>query len=174
MASAQRTIDHATIQQWAEARGGEPAHVKRTGSGNDPGILRLDFPGYSGGDSLEPLGWDQWFDAFEANRLALLIQEKTADGRQSNFNKLARRSPQDEHADATPHRSGTRRKGKTSRVDLNTATEEELDALWGVGPANAHEIIEFRNEAGGKLSVDGLGAIRGIDSATVAALRQQL
>jgi len=125
MASASRTTDHQTIIDWVEDRGGTPAHVKRTGAKQDPGILRIDFPGYSGHESLEPLDWDTWFDAFEANRLAFIYQEETATGEQSRFNKLVRRGPEDEMSGATPHRRGERRKGRTSRVDLNRASEEE-------------------------------------------------
>lgn len=100
MASASRTTDHPTIQQWAEARGGQPAHVKRSGGGQDPGILRIDFPGFSGGDTVEPIDWDTWFDAFELNQLAFLYQEQTAGGEPSRFNKLVRRQPEDEHEDS--------------------------------------------------------------------------
>jgi competence ComEA-like helix-hairpin-helix protein len=170
-----RTTDHQAIQQWVESRGGKPAHVVRTGAkAGDPGILRIDFPGYSGAGSLEPLDWDRWFDAFEQNQLALLHQDTTADGQPSRFNKLVRRQPGDEHAEAPPHRSGTRRKGRTSRVDLNTATEEELDALWGVGPATARKIVEYRQKAGRIGSPDELVDIAGLDGATVANLRQQV
>lgn len=35
--------------------------------------------------------WDEWFRAFEDNKLALLIQEETASGERSNFNKLVSR-----------------------------------------------------------------------------------
>jgi len=174
MASAQRTTDHATIQEWATARGGKPAHVKRTGDDRDPGVLRIDFPGYSGGGSLEPLDWDRWFDAFEANGLALLYQDKTASGEQSRFSKLVRRSPEDEAHDAPKHRSGERRKGRTRTIDINSASEEELDALWGVGPTTAKKIVEFRKREGRIGSADDLARIDGIDGATVANLRRQL
>jgi competence ComEA-like helix-hairpin-helix protein len=174
MASANRTTDHQAIMDWVEARGGKPAHVKRTGNeDSDPGILRIDFPGYSGGNSLEELDWDTWFDAFEQNQLAFLYQEKTADGQQSRFSKLVRRGPGDEMHDAAPHQRGTRRKGRTSRVDLNSATEEELDALWGVGPATARKIVEFRKQ-GNIASPDDLMKIDGIDGATVENLRAQM
>lgn len=54
-------------------------------------MIRLDFPGYSGEQSLEPIGWDQWFEKFDEQGLALLHQETTAKGATSNFNKLVSR-----------------------------------------------------------------------------------
>jgi hypothetical protein len=51
-------------------------------------LIRLDFPGYSGEDSLEPISWDEWFKVFDQNKLALVYEEKTARGQKSNFNKL--------------------------------------------------------------------------------------
>jgi hypothetical protein len=89
MANLTRTTkDHEEIRRWAEERGGKPSHVKRTGSGDDIGILRIDFPGYSGADTLEEISWDQWFDKFDERNLGLLYQEETAGGERSNFNKI--------------------------------------------------------------------------------------
>ena len=85
------TTDHDTIRKWAEERGGKPSAVSATSSGDDPGIIRIDFPGYSGEDSLEEVSWDDWFAAFEDNNLAFVYQEETADGERSNFNKLVSR-----------------------------------------------------------------------------------
>lgn len=174
MASAKRTTDHRTIVEWTEARGGEPAHVKGTGKGGDPGVLRIDFPGFSGEGSLEKLDWDTWLDAFEKNGLALLYQEETGRGEQSRFNKLVGRRPEDEMSDAASHQRGQRRQGRTTRIDLNTATEEELDALWGVGPANARKIVEYREQHGRLQSAGDLVNISGIDGATVEILKREL
>lgn len=91
MASAEPVTDHRRIREWAEARGGKPACVKGTGGKGDTGMIRLDFPGYSGEESLEPISWEEWFRAFDENNLALLIQEETAGGERSNFNKLVSR-----------------------------------------------------------------------------------
>lgn len=79
------------IQRWVEERGGRPAAVKRTASADDPGILRIDFPGYSGDQSLEEIEWDEFFDKFEEQGLALLVQDETAGGERSNFNKIISR-----------------------------------------------------------------------------------
>jgi hypothetical protein len=89
--SAHITTDHQTIQRWAETRGGWPATVTRTARGEAAGILRIDFPGFSGGGSLKPISWEDWFDKFEESDLAFLYQDKTAGGKQSRFFKLIER-----------------------------------------------------------------------------------
>lgn len=89
MASAAKTTDHDTIRHWAEERGGHPATVKGTGSHDDPGILRIDFPG-SSEDSLEPVEWDEFFEKFDSNHLAFLYQEEK-DGKTSRFCKFVHR-----------------------------------------------------------------------------------
>lgn len=99
MARANRTIDHDEIRTWVEQRGGHPARVKGTGGrkgAGDPGMLRIDFPGYSGEGTLEAIEWDRFFREFEDNRLAFLYQDETEDGKQSRFNKLVQREPADE------------------------------------------------------------------------------
>ena len=90
------TTDHDEIRHWAEARGAKPAAVRRTESDDDPGIIRLEFPDYSGGDSLEEISWDEWFRKFDGNGLALLYQEHIANGDDSNFNQIIRRETAEE------------------------------------------------------------------------------
>ena len=90
MSSATQTTDHKTIRRWTEERGGHPAAVKSTGSKDDPGILRIDFPGYSGEESLEEISWDEFFEKFEESKLAFLYQDEQ-DGATSRFCKLVSR-----------------------------------------------------------------------------------
>ena len=85
------TTDHDFIRRWAEERGAKPSAVIRTESDDDVGIIRLDFPGYSGGGSLEEISWGDWFENFEQSKLAFLHQDETAGGKKSNFNKLISR-----------------------------------------------------------------------------------
>ena len=62
MASKSRVLtDREEIRRWAEERNARPAAVAATESGDDPGIIRLDFPGYSGQGSLEEIEWNDWF-----------------------------------------------------------------------------------------------------------------
>ena len=91
MAAAKMLVDHDEIRAWAEQRGGKPSAVSSTASEDDPGIIRIDFPGYSGEGSLYEISWEDWFAKFDENELALMVQEKTADGVQSNFNKIVKR-----------------------------------------------------------------------------------
>lgn len=85
------TTDHDTIREWAEDRGAHPACVRGTGGKGDVGMIRLDFPGYSGEKSLEEISWDDWFEEFDKKGLALVYEETTAGGQKSNFNKLVSR-----------------------------------------------------------------------------------
>jgi hypothetical protein len=91
---AKTTTDHETIRRWVEERGGKPACVKGTGGKGDPGLLRIDYPGYTGEETLQEITWDEFFDAFEENRLAFLYQEDTRDGGESRFSKLISRDGQ--------------------------------------------------------------------------------
>jgi ferritin-like metal-binding protein YciE len=83
--------DPEEIRQWAEERGAKPACVRGTGGKGDIGMLRLDFPGYTGEDKLQEISWDEFFDKFQERKLGLLVQDKTTRGQKSNFNKLVSR-----------------------------------------------------------------------------------
>jgi len=90
-ATSKTTTDHNEIRRWVEAHDGKPVQVRGTGSTDDPGILRIDFPGGSGEDRLEPIGWDEWFDKFDDSGLAFLYQDHKASGEDSTFFKLVNR-----------------------------------------------------------------------------------
>lgn len=85
------TTDHEEIRRWTEERGGKPATVSATRGQGDAGVIRIDFPGYSGEESLEEISWDEWFRKFEESDYAFVYQETTAEGGTSNFNRLVKR-----------------------------------------------------------------------------------
>jgi competence protein ComEA len=61
--------------------------------------------------------------------------------------------------------------GSGGAVDLNTATESQLDTLPGVGPVLAGRIVTWRTEHGRFTDVGQLGEVSGIGDALLAKLR---
>ena len=86
------TTDHDQIRRWVSERGGYPARVKGTNKAGGTGVLRIDYPGYSGEETLETITWTEFFKDFEKNRLAFLYQDETEEGKESRFSKLVDRT----------------------------------------------------------------------------------
>lgn len=57
------------------------------------------------------------------------------------------------------------------KVSLNSANQQQLESLPGVGPSLAQRIMEFRSSHGGFRSVDELDDVVGIGRATLSRLR---
>ena len=64
--------------------------------------------------------------------------------------------------------------GAPLSLDLNSATEQQLEQLDGVGPALAAKIVAYREQHGGISSVEDLDNVSGIGPAKLAAIRAQL
>lgn len=58
-----------------------------------------------------------------------------------------------------------------AKINLNTATADQLDTLPGVGPVTAQAILSWRDTNGRFGSVDDLLDVKGIGEATLAELR---
>ena len=99
-AESKVTTNHEEIRMWVEERGGKPARVIGSDKGAGGGLLRIDYPGFTGKDTLETITWDEFFEAFEANNLAFLYQEETKAGKESRFSKLIDRDSTNEKAKA--------------------------------------------------------------------------
>jgi hypothetical protein len=111
MPSSKTTTNHDEIRKWVEKNGGCPARVKSTGRGkNDPGVLRIDYPGFSGQTTLAKMDWDEWFEAFDANKLAFVYQPST------RFSKLVSRS--------TAARGSRRAAGRSATAGRKTGAKK--------------------------------------------------
>jgi len=99
-AESKVTTNHDEIRNWVEERGGFPAHVKGTEDDDSAGVLRIDYPGFSGENRLERITWEEFFETFEESKLAFLYQEQTKDGEESRFSKLISRESEDAKAKA--------------------------------------------------------------------------
>ena len=59
-------------------------------------------------------------------------------------------------------------------VDLNTATQSELESVKGIGPAKAKAIILHREKNGAFKSVDDLEQVKGFGKASVSKVKAEL
>jgi competence protein ComEA len=57
------------------------------------------------------------------------------------------------------------------KVNLNTATQAELELLPGIGPAMAKRILDYRKDHGKFASVEQLDNVRGVGAKTMERLR---
>jgi competence protein ComEA len=67
--------------------------------------------------------------------------------------------------------TGTGVTGAEAKIDLNTASAEQLDSLPGVGPATAAKIISDRTANGPFRNVDDLMRVSGIGPAKFDSLK---
>ena len=91
MSSSKTTTDLNEIREWVESRGGKPSRVVGTENDDSAGVLRIDFPGFSGEGRLEEIPWEEWYQTFEDRGLAFLYQEQTSGGEESRFFRLLKR-----------------------------------------------------------------------------------
>lgn len=59
-------------------------------------------------------------------------------------------------------------------VDINAATQSELEAVKGIGPAKAKAIVDDRKKNGPYKSLDDLTRVKGFGKASVDKLRGEL
>ncbi len=59
-------------------------------------------------------------------------------------------------------------------VDLNSATQSELESVKGIGSAKAKQIVEYRQKNGPFKSVDSLADVKGFGKASVAKFKNEL
>ncbi|MBS1159473.1 MAG: Competence protein ComEA helix-hairpin-helix region [Proteobacteria bacterium] len=59
-------------------------------------------------------------------------------------------------------------------VNINTATQDELVTVKGIGPSKAKAIIDYRTKNGPFKSVDDLKEVKGFGEKTLAKLKADL
>lgn len=133
-----------------------------------PGVVRLPA-GARVVDAIAAAG-----DAVPGADLARLnLAAKLADGQHIAVAKVGEPAPGVAGGDAssTAGASGSAAEPTPDApLDLNTATQAQLEALPGIGPTLAQAIIAERTRAGGFRSVGDLRRVRGIGDARFAQL----
>ena len=155
--TSRTTTDHDEIRRWAEERGAKPAAVQRSESEDEPGVIRLDFPGYNGEGSLEEIGWDEWFQKFDESNLALLYQGETAGGERSNFNKLVSRQTAQQasrrggSSRSTRSSSGARgRSGSQRSSSRGSSSGRQASSHSGSSSRRANSSSRSKSRSGGR------------------------
>ena len=59
-------------------------------------------------------------------------------------------------------------------VNVNTATQSELEAVKGLGPAKAKAIIDYREANGGFKNINELDKVKGFGKSTIDKLKGEL
>lgn len=61
-----------------------------------------------------------------------------------------------------------------NKININTATAKELDALPGIGPAMAKRIEEYRSQKGPFTSVEGIKGVKGIGDGLFKKIKDKI
>jgi comEA protein len=71
-------------------------------------------------------------------------------------------------------KSAISKKNLTEKVNINTATSDELEILPKIGPAMAKRIVEYRTKNGYFQSIDGIQNVKGIGPKTFEIIRDYI
>ena len=63
---------------------------------------------------------------------------------------------------------------KKGKININTATQSELESLTGIGPSMASKIIEYRKENGKFKSVEDIKNVSGIGSTKYESIKDEI
>lgn len=61
-----------------------------------------------------------------------------------------------------------------AKVDINTASADQLTKVKGIGPAKAKAIVEYRTKNGSFKSIEELGKVKGFGEKSVNAVKGDL
>ncbi|WP_407319766.1 hypothetical protein UQW22_04915 [Isoptericola halotolerans] len=64
------TTDHQEIRSWVEAHDGVPGLIDASGLGDARPVPAVVFPQDDSTSGPRPVGWDEWFEVFDASGLA--------------------------------------------------------------------------------------------------------
>lgn len=151
-------VASATTETTRAASGDVTVHV--AGAVMKPGVVVL-TAGSRVIDALEKVGGG----TADGDLDRLNLAAKLTDGQRVFVPRVGEPMPADAGS------AGSAEPTEGAPVDLNTATQEQLEALPGIGPTLAEAILTERERRGGFRSVEDLRSVRGIGDARFADVR---
>ncbi len=140
----------------------EPWLIQVDGAVQRPGLYRLP-PGARVNDALQAAGGPRPEADLQQVNLAARLQ----DGARVWIPRRAETPP----PTPSPPAAGWPTSPATGKLDLNTATAAQLEALPGIGPALAQRILDYREQHGPFRQVDDLLAVPGIGPTKLEQIR---
>ncbi|MCQ4764617.1 helix-hairpin-helix domain-containing protein [Cloacibacillus evryensis] len=144
--------------------GGEEVSAKWivyvTGAVKKPGVYEV-TPGARVYEALNAAGGF----AANADQEAVNLAAKLEDGAQIKFLRKGERA--DPERSASPPPAGSAQSGVSSsrqseKININSASQAELESINGVGPKTAQAIIEYRSQNGSFARVEDIMNVKGI------------
>jgi competence protein ComEA len=78
------------------------------------------------------------------------------------------------NAPLTPTGRTSERLAPGQKININTATAEQLDALPGIGPVRAQAIIDYRNQHGAFKSIEEIENVKGIKTGEFSKIQDSI
>lgn len=66
------------------------------------------------------------------------------------------------------------RKEKEEKIDINKATQEELETLSGIGPSTASKIVQYRKDNGNFKSIEEIKNVNGIGESKYNEIKEKI
>ncbi|MCL5410297.1 MAG: helix-hairpin-helix domain-containing protein [Patescibacteria group bacterium] len=117
----------------------------------------------------------------ERNKVQETITKQTSSLQNSNIQnqdqgQVAGASSEQKVPDRVGNDNGVAKSANkvSGKININTASETELDSLSGIGPTYAKRIVEYRNVNGGFKSIDEIKNVKGIGDKTFLKFKDNI
>jgi len=151
-----RPESHLHSTQDTEAQEAPQLSVHVVGAVSYPGVYRLE-EGDRVIDAIEEAGGP----LPEADLESLNLAQTVNDGQKVMVPRLGEEAAS----------SSSKGEGESDRVNINNASEKELEELPGIGPTLAGRIVSYREKSGGFRSVEELKQVTGIGEKKFAEIK---
>ena len=151
-ASGKEAQDAKTASQPSDSS--DVIYVHVSGAVNRPGLVKLSVEARIA-DAVDAAGGA----ADNARLESVNLAQKLADGEHVHVSSLDEDAPYEVIGNSE---APVTTENQSAKLNINTATEAELQSLPGIGPSTAKKIIEDRNSAGPYVSTEDIMRVPGI------------